>query len=661
MKRHIFRVHLSVLFLLTLLIQTNGKAACAQTSNLQNDIAYTVHYVIDHNDDLTIETVLSDSVQSRFDENLVELSNFGFDNRPYWFRIELNQPVTQDLMLEINQPSLDYVSLYTKSPVDYVWHEQISGHAYSPRTNDYGGIVYAFPIDKSIDNRTIYLRVETIVSMAVPILIKPQSEYQTHQMFRMLLLGVFFGLMVVMATYNFLLYLFLRDKSYLLYVCATLMGLGASLVLNGLGYFLVWPNHPELDQHIYLTFGSLSMVFSSRFAANFLNLKRFDPKVNYYLWAICLASLLLAVLSLFYTATELLWYGRLLIIITFPSYIIIGIRTYLKGYTIALYYVIAWIPYMLGIVVMTMRGAGLIGEHWVTAYGIEFGAALEVVLLSFALAARIKGMRKEIAEKELEKEQFKTVLLEEQKGILEKTVEQRTSELQQANDTKDKFFSIIAHDLRSPMIGLQGVGQKLEYYIKTQKQQKLLEIGGQIDQSIDQLNHLLNNLLNWATSQSGGVPYHPENLNISELVTENIDLYSSMAESKEITIVNNSKRLDVHADINTVATIIRNLLSNAIKFTKVGGHVTIDTSLEKNHVILSIADQGPGIDSESFDQLFKGKLRSKKGSSGENSFGLGLILCKEFAELNNGKISAVNLSGGAIFIVKLPKSTNLSK
>lgn len=618
-------------------------------------LEYSIHYFIDSTSSLSIDQIQEGGIQQIFNANPLETSNFGFDHRPYWFRIELTHPPSEPLMLEINQPSLDYISVFTKSSKDSVWNEQKAGHAYSPKTNDYGGIVYAFPINQDLENQTIYLRVETVVSMAVPVLIKPKSEYNTHQMLRMLLLGVFFGLMFIMAAYNFLLYLFLKDTSYLFYVGATIMGLGTSLVLNGFGYYLVWPNNPALDQHIYLTFGSLSIVFSSRFAANFLNLKKFDPKMNVFLWVICFAGLVLAILTLFYTATDLLLYGRLLVIITFPSYIIIGLRNYFKGYTTAIYYVIAWIPYMLGIVLMTFRGAGLIGEHWVTAYGIEFGGAIEVVLLSFALAARIKGMRKEIAEKELEKEQFKTRLLSEQREVLEQKVEERTQELQVANATKDKFFSIIAHDLRSPMIALQGVGQKLEYFIRKEKLEKLLEMGTKIDQSIDQLNHLLNNLLNWATSQTGGVPHHPTRLDLHALVKENIELYRSLAESKSINIVCEISAKYVFADVNTTSTIIRNLLSNALKFTRDGGEIKISTKQKDGLVELEIEDQGMGMDKQTLAQLFNSNVQGQIGQRGEKGFGLGLKLCNEFVQMNGGHIAVKSkLNIGTKFTVTLP-------
>ncbi|WP_421976656.1 7TM diverse intracellular signaling domain-containing protein [Roseivirga seohaensis] len=646
-----FRLIIGLLVLYTGFLTSYNLSAQNTSSNLE----YSIHYFVDSAGKLSIDELQLAEVQRAFDATPLKSPNFGFDHRPYWFRVELTHPPSEPLVLEINQPSLDYISVFTKTSVDTVWKEQKAGHTYSPRTNDYGGIVYAFPIDPDIENNTIYVRVETIVSMAVPILIKPKSEYNAHQMTRMLLLGVFFGLMFIMASYNFLLYLFLKDTSYLFYVGATIMGLCASLVLNGFGYYFIWPNNPALDQHIYLTFGSLSMVFSSRFAANFLNLKKFDPKMNAFLWVICFASLLLAILSLFYTATELLLFGRLLVIITFPSYIIIGLRTYFKGYITAIYYVIAWIPYMLGIILMTFRGAGLIGEHWVTAYGIEFGGAIEVVLLSFALAARIKGMRKEIAEKELEKEQFKTRLLSEQREVLEQKVEERTQELKEANATKDKFFSIIAHDLRSPMIALQGVGQKLEYFIRKEKLEKLLEMGAKIDQSIDQLNHLLNNLLNWATSQTGGVPHHPTRLDLHALINENIELYRSLAESKSISIVCEISAKYVFADINTTSTIIRNLLSNALKFTKDGGGIKISTQQKNDFVELEIEDQGIGMDKQTLAQLFNSSVKAHIGQRGEKGFGLGLKLCNEFVKMNGGQIDVKSKQNiGTTFTVTLP-------
>ena len=205
------------------------------------------------------------------------------------------------------------------------------------------------------------------------------------------------------------------------------------------------------------------------------------------------------------------------------------------------------------------------------------------------------------------------------------------------------------------MIALQGVGQKLEYFIKKDKQEKLLEMGGKIDQSVDQLNHLLNNLLNWAASETGSIPNNPDNIDLKELVVENSALYNSLAKTKSVKIIDETTSQLAYADANMVSTIIRNLLSNAIKFTKMGGKVVLKTSVKENNVQLHIHDQGPGMVKEKLDKLFDQEARVQLGSQGETGFGLGLKLCKEFAELNEGKIEAKSIMGsGSNFSCSLP-------
>lgn len=240
-----------------------------------------------------------------------------------------------------------------------------------------------------------------------------------------------------------------------------------------------------------------------------------------------------------------------------------------------------------------------------------------------------------------------------------KVISDQNKELDVLNSTKDKFFSIIAHDLRSPMIGLQGVGQKLEYFIKKDKQEKLLEMGSQIDQSIDQLNHLLNNLLNWAASQTGGIPHHPDTFNVNTLIDENIELYLSLAVAKEVTVVNQGEKVNAYADVNAISTILRNLLSNAIKFAPSGGQVTITTEQVNHQTVIRIKDEGPGMEAGRRDSLFNGEVKSAAGTQGEKGFGLGLKLCKEFAEMNAGHIEVSSKVGsGSEFKVLLPSSEN---
>lgn len=235
-------------------------------------------------------------------------------------------------------------------------------------------------------------------------------------------------------------------------------------------------------------------------------------------------------------------------------------------------------------------------------------------------------------------------------------IELQNEKLAQLNQTKDKFFSIIAHDLRSPMIALQGVGQRLDFFIRKGRQDKLLEMGQKIDQSIDRLNHLLNNLLNWASNESQGVPNNPQMLQSKDLVESTVDLYKNIAESKNIAIRTSLSDCQIFGDRNMASTIIRNLLSNAIKFTPQEGKIGIQTFTSEAFTVIKVSDTGEGMDAEKISKLFK-LAETASGSGGEEGFGLGLKLCKEFVARMNGTIEVESEPGkGTTFTVYLPNT-----
>ncbi|MEL7147279.1 MAG: ATP-binding protein, partial [Bacteroidota bacterium] len=269
---------------------------------------------------------------------------------------------------------------------------------------------------------------------------------------------------------------------------------------------------------------------------------------------------------------------------------------------------------------------------------------------------KINQYMSELTQKDLEKEQLKTKLLEEQQELMEQKILERTRQLSVANETKDKFFSIVAHDLRSPMIALQGIGEKLDYYIECNKKEKLLEFGGQIDQSIDHLNHLLNNLLHWASAESGVLPFQPKVLSSTHLLNEVRDLYLQSANNAGITIKTEGPDCALYADFNMVASVFRNLLSNAIKYSSKGSFIYITTFVRAEEARISIADQGPGMSESQLANLFTATTGAP-GVRGEQGFGLGLMLAKEFTEKNSGLIEVASQKGnGTTFSVTFPLS-----
>ena len=242
--------------------------------------------------------------------------------------------------------------------------------------------------------------------------------------------------------------------------------------------------------------------------------------------------------------------------------------------------------------------------------------------------------------------------------IKQKYAEQQLREL---NATKDKFFSIIAHDLKSPfnsLIGFSKILYKNSHELNNGEKAKYTKM---IYKTSEQTYNLLENLLLWSRSQIGRIKCSPQTTNLNDIITENIDLHINIAKSKNIKLNNYiSNDISVYVDKEMISTTIRNLISNALKFTKTGGEVNISTMSKNGFVEVIIADNGVGIAKEDISKLFKIDVSySTMGTAKEKGTGLGLILCKDFVNQNGGEISIESeLGKGTKFIFTLPKEKN---
>lgn len=243
------------------------------------------------------------------------------------------------------------------------------------------------------------------------------------------------------------------------------------------------------------------------------------------------------------------------------------------------------------------------------------------------------------------------------KAINEK-VQLQNIQLQELNATKDKFFSIISHDLKGPLNSLTSFSGLLIDHTDSLSKDEIQMLAKDLDKSVKNLFALLENLLEWSRSQTGNIDFKADEFDLGELLRINQQLLEVQAASKKISIVNvndNPVRVRVHK--HSVNTVIRNLISNAIKFTKPGGRITLSVVDDDNFFRVSVADTGVGMTPELMEKLFR--IDSKvttKGTSDEKGTGLGLILCKEFIEKNGGRIwveSEVNK--GTVFHFTVPK------
>ena len=237
-------------------------------------------------------------------------------------------------------------------------------------------------------------------------------------------------------------------------------------------------------------------------------------------------------------------------------------------------------------------------------------------------------------------------------------VKEKNAQLEELNASKDKFFSIISHDLRSPFNALLGFAQllleQLEYYSRAD----ILAHVEKLYHSAERLYALLENLLTWSRIQRGAMEFRPECLNLREITDYTLDLFATKAEEKRIALTNIvSEKLFVRADEQMFTTIMRNLISNAVKFTPGGGRVTISAHGRDEHELeVAVADTGVGILQEQLSKLFRIDVHyTNVGTAGEHGTGLGLNLCKDLVEKQQGRIWAESTPGqGSTFRFTLP-------
>ncbi len=245
---------------------------------------------------------------------------------------------------------------------------------------------------------------------------------------------------------------------------------------------------------------------------------------------------------------------------------------------------------------------------------------------------------------------------QELEAALHKLKDSETN-LKELNAAKDKFFSIIGHDLRNPLNALLGFSELLSGNTRQYTMEEIRMYNKIINDSARNMHQLIENLLDWSRSQTGSIDFSPRICDLLQVTNDIQNIFNIQISKKKISVLNNIPiNMKVFADKNLLSTILRNLISNAIKFTPQGGYITLSAEKSNGNVNISVVDTGIGMTQEQIRNLFKLDTNlTKAGTSEEKGTGLGLILCKEFVELHKGSIRVEsNPDKGSIFTFSLP-------
>ncbi|MEH0154722.1 sensor histidine kinase [Limibacter armeniacum] len=508
----------------------------------------------------------------------------------------------------------------------------------------------------------------------------PARTYELTQYRKQFIQTLFIGIILVMALYNLLIFLTIRDISYFYFVLS-IAGIGLYMMFyHGLNLVFLWPKAPYWDAHSFTLIVPLTGVARTLFTRKYLHLREFLPAWDKALIWLTFAYIIpigLGIVS--YTtkwdflqeATQAIGLIGATVLV---SMIVTAFLVYRKGYIPAIYFMVANFLFVVGALLLILQEVSILPASSLISHSTQVGVVSQVILFSLGLADRFKRSQQEALERKLEKERLekekereKQQLIAGQKAELKKQVEERTKELAEAvtqlqeseqslkalNALKDRLFSIISHDLRSPLATFDSFLNLLLHHSHRLSQEEMKEIAAETNKSLQNLSDLLENLLQWSRAQLQENRYEESTFDIRELIDKNNTLYSSTAKEKGITLEMciPEKPIIVRGDYRMLDFVIRNLINNAIKFTDSNGKVTAQVKLQDKKCLISIEDTGVGLSEEQIEMIKKAKGNyTTLGTKDEKGIGLGLMLCRDFLKIHTAQLQIKSTTGeGSIF------------
>ncbi|HPS12302.1 MAG TPA: HAMP domain-containing sensor histidine kinase [Prolixibacteraceae bacterium] len=292
------------------------------------------------------------------------------------------------------------------------------------------------------------------------------------------------------------------------------------------------------------------------------------------------------------------------------------------------------------------------------------GVAIIAFLLAVFYVGTIFYRQKRNANIQLTEKNRQIEMKNEQLAAMNLNITQMNEQLQEsqieltnANNAKDRFFSILAHDLRNPFHNIMGESYLLSKTYDKISTEERKKYASDILSSCEQVNRLLGNLLEWSKTQSKGISFQPVQFDFYQLVQNSLSVLKGGFEEKSIFLENRiTQPMEVFADYSMLETVMRNLVHNSIKFTPQGGNITLSASIHNGWLQTAISDTGVGIEKENLAKLFQIDSNVKtRGTNNENGTGLGLVICKEFINYHKGEIWVESTLGkGSVFHFSIP-------
>lgn len=602
--------------------------------------------------DASIDDIASPAVQGSFRLHDKPVLNAGYSRSVFWLRLDLEYRPEQaqgdrNWLLELAYPPLDHLELYLPDEDGSFALAQRTGDALPFDSRQIRQNNYLFELNLEPGQaKRVYLRLESQGSIQAPLTLWAPNAYLEQQPGRIYVLGIIYGVLLVMLVYNLFIFVSVRDTSYLYYILYIASFGLYQVSVNGAGIEYFWPDSPWWANAATPFLIGAAALFGCQFARSFLHTAEHSPWVDRLLLLLmtCGVVVMLLALSVSYaTALRLATYLALLFtVVIFAA----GILAWLRGMRVARYFIFAWTAFLIGGAVNTLMVLGYLPNVFLTMYASQIGSALEVGLLSLALADRINAMK------------------EERARILQdagRKLEALNQELADSNRFKDEFLATVTHELRTPMNGVIGsleLMQTVKMDVELEQYQKTAAA------SARDMMRMVNDILALTELQAGKLYPRHEAFSLRGLFDGLRAHYAPRAEDKGLrfTLELEDSLPDIlEGDAAKLAQALGYLLDNAIKFTNEGG-VTLQvgrTGNPGNNLPLSVVVSDTGIGfAQSEGDLYQrfhqldGSMTRKYGG-----LGIGLAICRQLVDLLGGSLSHESQPGvGSRFRLNVPLS-----
>ncbi|TDF85836.1 hybrid sensor histidine kinase/response regulator [Pseudomonas sp. H9] len=588
----------------------------------------------DRDGNASIAQVSAPSFSEQFRTHQADVLNAGYSTSVFWIKLDLRYTALptaapRSWLLELAYPPLDHLELYLPDSSGTFRLAQRTGDAlpYASRQIEQNNYLFELPFNPG-QTTTAYLRLHSQGSIQAPLTLWSTEAYLEEQPTRLYVLGLIYGVLLGMLVYNLFIYLSVRDTSYLYYILYIASFGLYQVSVNGAGVAYFWPDNPWWANAATPLFIGASGLFGCQFARTFLQMAQHNRIFDGVLKVLMASGGLVMVLSLISSYGIALRLATILALLFTVCIFTAGVYAWWRGLRVARYFIIAWTAFLIGGLVNTLMVLGYLPNVFLTMYASQIGSALEVCLLSLALADRINSMRDQQAQ-----------ALRETGRALEVLNQQ----LANSNRLKDEFLATVTHELRTPMNGVIG---SLELMQTMPMDYELAQYQHTASAAAQDMMGMVDNILILTELQAGRLRAQNEPFGLRGLLQEVRSKYAASALSKGLYL-----SLDTPADLpemligdrHKLALCISYLLDNGIKFTHQGGVVIeVRGGLQGPDVlglIISVSDSGIGFDRLAEPGLYQRFFQVDGSMSRQyGGLGIGLAICRHLADLIGARL-----------------------